>query len=150
MNQVTICGYLGKDFEMNVVGKDKEGNDFYCAKNSLGISETKKIKNGNDLIETTHTDWIPITIFGKKAQTANNYLKKGDKFLGVGKIYTSTWPDKETGETRYGWQVIIKNFEFVHKEHKEVSNNEPPKNDEAQLNEEDIKIIETEESDLPF
>lgn len=148
MNQVTICGYLGKDFQLSIVGKDKEGNDRFCAKNSLAISETKKIKKGNDLSQTTHTDWIPITIFGKKAEIANTYLKKGDKFLGTGKIFTNTYQDKE-GQMRYGWQVIINHFEFVHKEHKELKD-EPPKN-ETKLNEEDIQIIETEENlELPF
>lgn len=104
MNIITICGNLGADFE---VKNTKSGG--VVARNSVAITEKHKTNNG-DTIE--HTDWIPITIFGKRAETASAYLKKGDKFLGNGKIYTYTYDD-ENGNKRYGWQVIIQNFTFV-------------------------------------
>lgn len=104
MNIVTICGNLGADFE---VKDTKSGGK--VARNSVAITEKHKAENG-DTIE--HTDWIPIVIFGKRAETASTYLKKGDKFLGNGKIYTYTYDD-ENGNKKYGWQIIVRNFTFV-------------------------------------
>ncbi|TLD85553.1 single-stranded DNA-binding protein [Helicobacter sp. MIT 05-5294] len=114
MNIVTICGNLGADFE---VKDTKSGGK--VARNSVAITEKHKADNG-DTIE--HTDWIPIVIFGKKAETASTYLRKGDKFLGNGKIYTYTYDD-ENGNKKYGWQVIIQNFTFVNQK-REIPN--PP------------------------
>lgn len=104
MNQVNLCGYLGKDFELRYTP-----NGIIFVRSSLAISENYKNQNGES---ESQTNWIPIVIFGKRAEVANQYLKKGDKFLGTGKIVTSSYTD-QNGTTRYGWQVVIKSFEFV-------------------------------------
>lgn len=138
MNQVTICGYLAKDFELS---QSKNNTDI--ARNFVGISTKRIIKNGNDITEMTHTDWIPLAIFGKRALVAKEYLKKGDKFLGTGRIFTSTYED-EKGETKYSWQVIINHFEFVHKDmHKESTKetSNPPLKEAQQINEADMEMI---------
>ncbi|MBZ7963303.1 single-stranded DNA-binding protein [Campylobacter sp. W0049] len=142
MNHVTLCGYLGKDFELI-----KKGEKSSIAKSTLAVSETKKDENGN-LIETTN--WIPIVIFGKKADIAFQYLKKGDRFLGEGKILTSAFQD-QNGNIRYSWQVIIYRFEFVNNK-KELKPNieNPPKDIINQINEEEVQKYNTEEGDLPF
>ncbi|MDA3967379.1 single-stranded DNA-binding protein, partial [Helicobacter sp. WB40] len=80
MNKIILCGYLGKDFEL-VIGKNT------YAKTSIAISESRE-KEG-EIVE--HTNWIPIIIFGKRAEVAHKYFKKGDKFLGSGKIHTSSF-----------------------------------------------------------
>ena len=103
MNQITLCGNLGKDFE---VSKSKNGNSI--AKGSLAITEKRKV--GNDTYE--HTNWFPIIIFGKKADVAAHYFKKGDKFLAAGKIYTYEYEDAQKVK-KYGWQVIVRDFVFV-------------------------------------
>lgn len=150
MNQVTICGYLGKDFELSKTEKGVE-----IARNFLGITTKKTIVNGNDKLESSHTDWIPVVIFGKRALIAKDYLKKGDRFLGTGRLFTSTYDDEKTGEKKWSWQVIVNNFEFVHSKDKNDDNTkmkEPaPQNlKETQINEEDMKMIELEKEDLPF
>lgn len=108
MNQVTLLGYLGQDFTLFYT---EDGTAI--AKNFLAITETRNQKKGNETIKTQRTDWIPIVLFGKTAENANAYLNKGDRFLGTGKIYTSSWEDQE-GKMRYSWQIVIKHFEFVH------------------------------------
>lgn len=154
MNQVTICGYLAKDFELS-----QTKNGVEVAKNFLGITIKRVIVNGNDKLESSHTDWIPIVIFGKRALIAKDYLSKGDKFLGTGRIFTSTYDDEKTGEKKWSWQVIVNNFEFVHSKDKNDDNTKikesnpqdiPQNFKDIQINEEDTKMIELEKEDLPF
>ena len=108
MNIVALSGKLGKDFEL---AKYQKGNkEFFVAKNSLAI--TKKWLNENgDRIE--HTYWIPITIFGKKAENAEKFFKKGSHFLCEGKITTSSYVDETTKQTKYGWGVEVHKFHFT-------------------------------------
>lgn len=146
MNIVTICGNLGADFE---VKDTKSGGK--VARNSVAITEKRKADNG-DTIE--HTDWIPIVIFGKKAETASTYLRKGDKFLGNGKIYTYTYDD-ENGNKKYSWQIIVKDFTFVNQK-REIPN--PPQvvaevvyENVPQATEEALNLTNSEaEQEIPF
>ncbi len=81
MNQVTLCGNLGRDFDLSYTQ-----NGLPYAKNSLAISKRTTKKEGNETITKDRTDWIPLTIFGRRAEIAHQYFKKGDKFLCNGKI----------------------------------------------------------------
>lgn len=81
MNQVTLCGNLGRDFDLSYTQ-----NGLPYAKNSLAISKRTTKKEGNETITKDRTDWIPLTIFGRRAEIAYQYFKKGDKFLCNGKI----------------------------------------------------------------
>ncbi|MCR2063286.1 single-stranded DNA-binding protein, partial [Campylobacter helveticus] len=92
------------------------------------INEVYKSKDGNTTTTKESTDFIPIVLFNKKAETASTYLKKGDKFLGTGKLRTSSYID-EGGNIKYTWQVIINHFEFVSgkKEEQSTQNKELPK-----------------------
>lgn len=114
MNIVALSGKLGKDFEL---AKYQKGNkEFFVAKNSLAI--TKKWLNENgDRIE--HTDWIPITLFGKNAENAEKFFKKGSHFLCEGKITTSSYVDETTKQTKYGWGVEVSKFHFTKAQEKD-------------------------------
>ncbi|WP_139454203.1 single-stranded DNA-binding protein [Campylobacter armoricus] len=109
MNEVVLCGFLGKDWEIS------QGKKELLAKNSLAITTITKKANE----EIKHTDWIPLVVFGtNRVNTLANYLKKGDKFLCKGRIFTSVYED-ENQKTRTGFQVIVDNFEFVHQKEKQ-------------------------------
>lgn len=114
MNIVALSGKLGKDFELAKYQKDNK--EFFVAKNSLAI--TKKWLNENgDRIE--HTDWIPITLFGKNAENAEKFFKKGSHFLCEGKITTSSYVDETTKQTKYGWDVEVSKFHFTKAQEKD-------------------------------
>lgn len=119
MNQVTLCGNLGRDFELF-----STTNGVAYVKNSLAISKRTTRKEGNQTTTKDRTDWIPLTIFGKRAEIAHQYFKKGDKFLCNGEIYTSVYSD-ENGQPKYSWEVLVKNFEFVTSKPKETQNAQP-------------------------
>lgn len=114
MNIVALSGKLGKDFEL--AKYQKSNKEFFVAKNSLAI--TKKWLNENgDRVE--HTDWIPITLFGKNAENAEKFFKKGSHFLCEGKITTSSYVDETTKQTKYGWGVEVSKFHFTKAQEKD-------------------------------
>ncbi|EAI8568543.1 single-stranded DNA-binding protein [Campylobacter sp. TTU-622] len=114
MNQVNLCGYLCKDFEIKYTPK---GSAF--AKTTLAVSENRRNKENGEY--ETQTSWIPLILFGRRAEVAHQYLKKGDRFLGTGKIVTSAYSD-QNGNVRYGWQVVISSFEFIEKKGEQNQN----------------------------
>ncbi|QWU80877.1 single-stranded DNA-binding protein (plasmid) [Campylobacter novaezeelandiae] len=152
MNQVNLCGYLGKDFEMKIT---PSGSAF--AKTTLAVSENRRNEKGE---YETYTSWIPIILFGRKAEVANQYIKKGDRFLGTGKIVTSSYTD-QYGNLRYGWQVVISSFEFIEKKAEQNQNCKvasnpnqiiPPKEIETMqsIDEKQVEMYMQEDENLPF
>lgn len=150
MNQVTLCGYLTKDFE------EIQTQNTTIARNFLAISEIYKSKEANTTTTKEYTDFIPIVLFGKKAEIALKYLSRGDKFLGTGKIKTSSYTDESTGQTRYTWQVIINQFEFVNGKKPQNENHSQTKEPPKELNKSLPKKNEFEtmdfedDSEVPF
>lgn len=87
MNNVNLIGYLGKDFEVG----NTSGGKLY-AKNSLAITKRWKNEKGNDESSTT---WIPIVLFGKSAESASMYIKKGSQFACSGELSSSQYTDEQ-------------------------------------------------------
>ncbi len=113
MNSAQFVGNLGRDFELQTHTKKSNGEAFVVAKNSVAITERRVfIDSQGNKITQEHTDWIPIQIFGRSAEIAEQYFKKGDKFACTGKIRTSTYKD-EQGNTRGSWCVEVKSFDFL-------------------------------------
>ena len=113
MNLVQLCGNLGKDFEIVNTQKKSNGEAFVVARNSLAITQKIISKNEKgEKVTIEHTDWIPITLFGKNAENASKFFQKGSKFLCEGKITTSAYND-EKGQTKYGWGVEVRKYYFT-------------------------------------
>lgn len=104
MNKVILIGRLTRDVEMNNgVGKY-----------SLAVDRRFK-KEG----EPT-ADFINCTVFGKSAEFAQTYFKKGTKIAVVGRIQTGSYTNKD-GVRVYTTDVIVEEQEFT--ESKAASNN---------------------------
>ncbi len=77
---------------------------------SLATNESWKDKQGQKQEKVT---WIPITIFGKLAEIAEKYVKKGDKIYIAGKFTVDKYQDKNTGEDKYSTKIIVDGFNGV-------------------------------------
>lgn len=64
-------------------------------------------------------DFIPITVWGKRAETAAKYLEKGSRVAVVGRITTGSYKTNK-GETRYTTEVTAENIEFLMEKKKET------------------------------
>ena len=96
LNQVQLIGRLGQDPEVKYL----PNGDAVCNV-SLATSEKWKDKTSGERKEKT--EWHRIVIFGKLAEVAGEYLRKGTLVFFQGKIETRMW-EKE-GEKRYATEI---------------------------------------------
>ena len=97
-NKVQLIGNLGKDPEVKQLESGKT-----LAKLSLATSENYKNADGE---KVTDTQWHNLVAWGKTAQIAEKYLKKGNKVAIEGKLINRTYEDKE-GVKRYVTEVLV-------------------------------------------
>lgn len=117
MNNVNLIGYLGKDFE---VGTTSNGRVY--ARNSLAITKRWKNEKGN---EESSTTWIPIVLFGKSAESASMYIKKGAQFACSGELSSNQYQD-ENGNTKTLLSVIVSKFYWLGKKDKNENETQMP------------------------
>ena len=103
MNVTNFIGRLGRDWELKYSGS---GNAY--AKNSLAVRRSFKDKQSGEY----ETDWVPITAFGKTAETLANYTNKGSSLAVEGSLQV-TQTQNDVGENRTYYDVIINRFHFV-------------------------------------
>ena len=97
-NKVQLIGNLGKDPEVKQLDSGK-----ILAKISLATSENYKNADGE---KVTDTQWHNLVAWGKTAQIAEKYLKKGNKIAIEGKLINRSYEDKE-GIKRYVTEVLV-------------------------------------------
>lgn len=96
INKVILIGHLGQDVDLKYLPSGDA-----VANISIATSESWKDKDGN---KKESTEWHRIAMFGKTAEIAGKYLKKGSHVYIEGKLQTKKWTDKE-GQERYTTEV---------------------------------------------
>jgi single-strand DNA-binding protein len=104
VNKVILVGRLGRDPETRYTGGGQAVANF-----SMATDETYKDKNGE---RQKRTEWHRIVAWGKKAEFAQQYLKKGSLIYIEGSIRSSEWQDKE-GQKRTKVEIIASEFRFI-------------------------------------
>ena len=103
VNKFIGIGNLGKDPEMRFMPDGKAVTNF-----SIAISEKYKDKAG-DAKEVT--EWVNVAFFGKLAEIAGEYLKKGSKVYIEGKMKTEKY--SKDGVDRYTTKIIGEKMEML-------------------------------------
>jgi len=98
INKVILVGNCGKDPETRYM---PSGNAVTSL--ALATSEQWIDKQSNEKQE--RTEWHNVVIFGKLAEIAAEYVKKGSQIYIEGKLQTEKWQDKQ-GNDRYTTQII--------------------------------------------
>ncbi|EAR9639713.1 single-stranded DNA-binding protein [Salmonella enterica] len=99
VNEVTLVGYLGRDPEIRYI---PEGGA--VATLSLATAETWKDRTTGEQKEKT--EWHRVVIFGKPAEIAEKYVRKGTLLYVRGKLHTRKWTDKDNIE-RYSTEIVV-------------------------------------------
>ena len=128
VNKVILLGRLGQNPEVR-----QTQTGMTIATLSLATNEIVK--------EETQTEWHRVVVFGKAAETIQQYSKKGDQLFIEGRIRTSKWQDKD-GNTKYSTEVICNQFQFVGGGNQN-SNNPTP--DYANTSESNISNIQSQQ-----
>ena len=98
VNKVILVGNLGRDPEVRYM---PDGSAI--ANISVATTDTWKDKSG---VKQEKTEWHRVSFFGKTAEIAGQYLKKGSQVYLEGRIQTRKWQDKETGQDRYSTEIV--------------------------------------------
>ncbi|HED09239.1 MAG TPA: single-stranded DNA-binding protein [Caldithrix abyssi] len=104
VNKVILLGRLGKDPEMRYAPSGTALATF-----SLATNHRQKNKEGE---WEEKTEWHNILAFGKTAEVAGEYLKKGKLVFIEGRLQTSSWED-DKGQRRYKTEVVASNMQLV-------------------------------------
>lgn len=99
LNKVELIGNLGNDPEFRTL---PNGNG--VAQLSIATSETWKDKQTGEKKEKT--EWHRVVIFGKLAEIASQYLRKGSKVFIEGALQTRKWQD-QAGVERYTTEIVV-------------------------------------------
>lgn len=114
MNRVVLAGRLTADPDIRHTGG---AEDLSVARYRLAVDRRVARNNGEQT-----ADFINCVAFGKRAEFAEKYLRKGIKIMVSGRIQTGSYKDKE-GRTVYTTDVVVEEHEFC--ESKGSSNSEP-------------------------
>ncbi|MBN2790016.1 MAG: single-stranded DNA-binding protein [Candidatus Delongbacteria bacterium] len=96
VNKVFLIGNLGKDPDVKFTPSGVQ----IC---KFSIATSERFKRGDNWEEKT--DWHNIVLFGRQAEYAGEYLKKGMTVFLEGKISTRTWDD-ESGVRKYITEIV--------------------------------------------
>ncbi|HIM54784.1 MAG: single-stranded DNA-binding protein [Gammaproteobacteria bacterium] len=102
INKVILVGNLGQKPEVKYAS-----NGNAIANLSVATSESWTDKNTGQKQEKT--EWHRVSLFGKLAEIAGQYLDKGSKVYVEGKLQTRKWQDK-SGADRYTTEVVVSGF----------------------------------------
>ncbi|WP_422450203.1 MULTISPECIES: single-stranded DNA-binding protein [unclassified Endozoicomonas] len=102
VNKVILIGNLGNDPDVRFTP-----NGSAVANLSLATSESWKDRNTGQQQEKT--EWHRVVIFGKLAEIAQQYLRKGSKVYIEGKLQTRKWQGQD-GQDRYTTEIVVDGF----------------------------------------
>jgi single-strand DNA-binding protein len=105
VNKVILIGNLGADPEMRAMPSGQSITNLRVA-----TSETWKDKETGENKE--RTEWHSVAIFGRLAEIAGEYLRKGSKVYLEGSLRTRKWQDKQ-GNDRYTTEVIATEMQML-------------------------------------
>ena len=104
VNKVIIVGNLGRDPETRYM---PEGG----AITNISVATTEKWKDKNGEIQEK-TEWHRVAFFGKLAEIAGEYLKKGSQVYVEGRLQTRKWQDKD-GQDKYMTEIVANQMQML-------------------------------------
>ncbi len=105
-NIVILMGNLTRDIEMRFTPSG-------LAVGKMGLAVNRKFRDTktNELRE--EVTFVDVTLFGKTAEVASQYLSKGRPVYVQGRLKLDQWDDKQTGQKRSKLGVVADRIEFV-------------------------------------
>ena len=105
VNKVILLGNVGKDPEIRATQSGMTVANF-------SIATTDRIK-GQDGQFTDKTEWHNLVAFQRTAEIVRDYVKKGNKLYVEGRLQTSSWDDKTTGQKKYKTEIIVSDLSLL-------------------------------------
>ncbi len=134
VNKTILVGRLGRDPETRFTAGGTAVGNF-----SMATDETYKDKNGE---RQKRTEWHRIIVWGKQAEIAQKYLKKGALVFVEGRIQSREW--EKDGEKHRSFEIVANNFRMLE------AKKDGDKNGEQDLSPEAQAAFAATDEDIPF
>lgn len=105
LNKVMLIGNLTRDPELRYTPKGTAVADISLAINRVWNNEQNQ--------KQEETIFVDVTLWGRQAELAQQYLTKGRGAYIEGRLQMDTWDDKETGKKRSKLKVIGESLQFL-------------------------------------
>jgi single-strand DNA-binding protein len=102
VNKVILVGNVGKDPEVKYTP-----SGVALAKFSLATNERFKDKSGE---WQDRTEWHNVLAWERLAEIVGEYVHKGAKLYVEGRLQTSSWEDRQSGETKYRTEIVARDL----------------------------------------
>lgn len=147
INKVIILGNLGKDPEVRYMPSGGQVTNI-----TVATSESWKDKDTGEQKEVT--EWHRIVFFGKLAEIAGQYLKKGSQVYVEGALKTRKWQGQD-GQDRYTTEIVASEMQMLGGKPQSESEQSPrqsaPRTQQAPENRGKAPARDDfEDSDIPF
>lgn len=138
VNKVILVGNLGKDPEIKYTP-----GGVAVAKFSLATNERFKDKGGE---WQDKTEWHNVIAWQRLAEIVGEYVKKGSKLYLEGRLQTSSWEDKKSGEKKYKTEIVASEMVLLGGR----DESEPSRPARHMSDEEIARSTEITDEDIPF
>ena len=150
VNKVILIGNCTRDPEVRYTPKGTAVADIGLAMNRYFSSD-----GGERREETTFVD---VTLWGRQAEVAGEYLKKGRPVYIEGRLQMDSWDDKNTGQKRTKLKIVGEQMQLLGSRDSGGSSSAPPQRSESNFTESnnqnsggnDGAQFDTEDDDIPF
>ena len=132
MNKIHICGRLTRDPET------RTGNGTQVTRYTVAVDRRFK-RDGEQ-----EADFFNCTAFGKGAEFADKYLRKGTKVIVTGRMQQDNYTNKD-GQKVYTWQLVVEEQEFAESKNASAETEKPSEESSGF-----VEIPDGIEEDLPF
>lgn len=105
VNKVILIGNLGRDPEVRSTQTGRPVANFTLA--------TNRRWTDNQGQRQEQTEWHNIVCWGRQAEVAGQYLRKGKQIYVEGRIQTRSWEDRQSGEKKYMTEIVCDNFQML-------------------------------------
>ncbi|MGC2626679.1 MAG: single-stranded DNA-binding protein [Candidatus Udaeobacter sp.] len=105
LNKVLLLGNVTRDPEVRYTPKGSAVCDL-----GVAVNRSYTTDSGEKREEVTFVD---VTLWGRTAEVASEYLKKGRPVFIEGRLQMDTWDDKQTGQKRTRLRVVAENMQLL-------------------------------------
>jgi single-strand DNA-binding protein len=140
VNKMILLGNVGKDPELKYMSA---GN----AVANVTVATTYKWKDKASGEKKEETEWHRVTFYGRQAEIAGEYLRKGSPVYIEGRLRTRKWTDKQ-GVEKYTTEIIAESMQLMGKRGEEEPARETKPASQAKANA--AAAADGFEDDIPF
>jgi len=140
VNRVILIGNVTRDVEVKTTPRGSA-----VAGITLAVNRNYKTDSGEKREEVTFVD---VELWGRVAEIAGEYVKKGNPLYVEGRLKQDSWEDKDSGQKRTKLKVVAENIQLLGSRQgaAKVATEERP----VEAATESPRVVEQESDDIPF